>query len=185
LKKITAIFLILLFLFNLFGYRIYFYYAQHLSDIILEQNLDKDNYDESELISITIPFAMPYQHNSGDFERFDGEISLNGKTYKYVKRKYFDGNIIFLCLPDHNKMKLEAAKNTYVNNINDIQSDNSKKQDNSKSSIGKNLSTDYDQYFTGHEISLYSILTRHIFSNHVFSLPTILISSPGQPPELA
>jgi hypothetical protein len=185
LKKLAAILLILLFLFNLFGYRIYFYYAQHLSDISLEQNLDKDNYDESELISITVPFAMPYQQNSGGFERFNGEISLNGKMYKYVKRKYLDGNIIFLCLPDHNKMNLEAAKNNYVTNINDIQTNSSKKQDNSKSSIGKNLSTEYDQNVSGYKISYYNVIKRHSFSNQVFSLPTALISSPEQPPELA
>ena len=40
--------------------------------------------------------------------------------YKYVKRKYCDGKIIFLCVPNHNKMHLEAAKNNYGININDI-----------------------------------------------------------------
>ena len=184
MKKLAAILLIVLFLFNLFGYRIYFYYAQHLSDINLTLNLDKNIYNESELISITVPFSMPYQHNSDGFERFDGEITLNGKIYKYVKRKYFDGNIIFLCLPDHNKMNLEAAKNNYVTNINDIQGNGSKKQDQSKSAIGKNLSTDYDQNVSGYKISFYSILKRQSFSKQVFSLPTAPISSPEQPPEL-
>lgn len=128
---------------------------------------------------------MPYQHNSDGFERFDGEITLNGKIYKYVKRKYFDGNITFLCLPDHNKMNLEAAKNNYVTNVNDIQNSGSKKQDNSKSTAGKNLSADYDQYVSGYRISFFSVIKRLNFSNQVSSLPTALISSPEQPPELA
>ena len=110
MKKLAAILLIFLFLFNLFGYRILFYYAQQQSDVTLEHNLDQNAYNENELITLTIPLSMPYQHNSDGFERFDGEITLNGNIYKYVKRKYCDGKIIFLCLPNHNKMYLEAEK---------------------------------------------------------------------------
>ncbi len=55
--------------------------------------------------------SVPYQIEQKDFERFDGEVNLNGKIYKYVKRKVCDGNLVLLCLPDHNKMNLETAKN--------------------------------------------------------------------------
>ena len=72
---------------------------------------------------------MLNQHNSDGFERFEGEITLNGKKYKYVKRKYIDGNIIFLCIPYYNKMHLEAVKNNYVQNINDLPGGGTKKQD--------------------------------------------------------
>lgn len=185
MKKLAAILLIILFLFNLFGYRIFFYYAQHQSDINLEQDLDKNIYDENELISITIPFPMPYQHNSDGFERFDGEITLNGKIYKYVKRKYIDGNITFLCLPDYNKMHLEAVKNSYVTNINDIPGGATKKQDNSKSAKGKNLSTDYQQNVADYKIAFYNDINKQSFSNQAFPLATAIISSPEQPPELA
>jgi hypothetical protein len=184
LKKLAAILLIILFLFNLFGYRIFFYYAQRQSDINLEQNLDKNIYDENELISITIPFPMPYQHNSDGFERFDGEITLNGKIYKYVKRKYIDGNIVFLCLPDYNKMHLESVKNNYVTNISDIPS-GTKKQSDSKSAKGKNLSTDYRLNISDYSIVFYNTINKHSFSNEVFPLETALISSLEHPPELA
>jgi len=185
LKKLAAILLIILFLFNLFGYRILFYYAQQQSDVTLEHNLDQNAYNESELITLIIPLSIPYQHNSDGFERFDGEITLNGNIYKYVKRKYCDGKIIFLCLPDHDKMHLEVAKNNYVTNISDIQNSGTKKQDNSKSAIGKNLSTDYQQNVSDYNIAFYNIINEHSFSNQVFPLATAIISSPEQPPELA
>lgn len=128
---------------------------------------------------------MPYQHNSNGFERFDGEITLNGKIYKYVKRKYSDGNITFLCLPDYNKMHLEDAKNNYVTNINDIAGSGTKNQDNSKSAKGKNLSTDYQQNASDYTIVFYNSIHKYSFLNKAFPLASAIISSPEQPPELA
>ena len=128
---------------------------------------------------------MPYQHNSDGFERFDGEITLNGNIYKYVKRKYIDGNIIFLCIPNYNKMHLEAVKNNYVTNINDLQGGGTKKQDNSKSAKGKNFSTDYQQNISDYTIVFYNSINKNSFSNEAFLLANANISSPEQPPELA
>lgn len=185
MKKLAAILLIFLFLFNLFGYRIFFYYAQHQSDINLEENLDKNKYNENELISLTIPFPMPYQHNSEGFERFDGEITLKGKIYKYVKRKYLDGNMIFLCLPDYNKMQLEAAKNNYVTNNSDAQNNTANNHENSKPVKGKNLSVDYYQNFQEFIIAFYDVSLTPAFLNQVSDLINALHSSPEQPPEMA
>ena len=128
---------------------------------------------------------MPYQHNSAGFERFDGEITLNGKIYKYVKRKYIDGNITFLCIPDYNKMHLEAAKNNYVTNINGLPGGGTKKQDNSKSAKGKNLATDYQQNIPDYTIAFYKNINKHSLLDKAFPLATATINSPEQPPELA
>jgi hypothetical protein len=185
LKKLAAILLIFLFLFNLFGYRILYYYAQQQSDVTLEHNLDQNAYNENELITLTIPLSMPYQHNSDGFERFDGEITLNGNIYKYVKRKYCDGKIIFLCLPNHNKMHLEAEKNKLASNNNDIQSSGNKKQDNSKQSAGKNFFNEYQQNLQDYSVLFYNDLHSQCSLNHVFKLSNALHSSPEQPPELA
>ncbi|KAA9036548.1 hypothetical protein FW778_18185 [Ginsengibacter hankyongi] len=184
MKKLSAILLIILFLFNLFGYRVLFYYAQQQSDITLEHNLDQNNYNENELIALTIPLSMPYQHNSDGFERFDGEITLNGKIYKYVKRKYCDGKITFLCLPDYNKMHLEAAKNNYGTNINGIQNNGTNNHDNSKSAIGKNLSTDYEQNVSDYAIVHYKSINKYSLLDKAFPLTTAIVNSPEQPPEL-
>ena len=185
MKKLAAILLICLFLFNLFGYRILFYFAQQQSDAILERNLDQNAYNENELITLSIPLSMPYQHNADGFERFDGEITLNGNIYKYVKRKYFDGKIIFLCLPNHNKMYLEAEKNKIATNNNDIQTSGAQKQDNSKQASGKNLSTDYQQNLQDYFITFYEGLHTPHSLNQVLNLPKAFHSSPEQPPELA
>jgi hypothetical protein len=185
LKKLAAILLICLFLFNLFGYQILYSYVQQQSDVTLEHNLDQNAYNENELITLTIPLSMPYQHNSDGFERFHGEITLNGNIYEYVKRKYCDGKIIFLCLPNHNKMYLEAEKNKIATNNNDIQTSGTKKQDNPKQASGKNISTDYQQNLQNYSITFYNGLRTPYSLNQVLNLPNALHNSPEQPPELA
>ena len=184
MKKLAAILLIALFIFNLFGYRILYYFAQQDSDINLEKALDKDQYSEEDLITIKIPISVPYQVERKDFERFDGEIKLNGKIYKYVKRKVCDGNLVLLCLPDHNKMRLETAKNDLFKNSNDLQNPGSKKPGNSKSVSGKNLSNEYNQNLAEYRIAFYDVLNNFAFPNLATPLSSGLHSSPEQPPEL-
>lgn len=184
MKKLAAILLIALFIFNLFGYRVLFYFAQQQSDINIEKALDKNQYNEEDLITIKIPIAIPYQIEWKDFERFDGEINLNGKIYKYVKRKVCDGNLVLLCLPDHNKMHLETVKNDLFKNLNDLQNTGSKKSDNSKSALGKNLSNEYYQNIAEYRIAFYNVFNNFGFLNQVSLLSSGLQSSPEQPPEL-
>jgi hypothetical protein len=184
LKKLAAILLIALFIFNLFGYRILFYFAQRQSDINIEKALDNNQYNEEDLITIKIPILVPYQVERKDFERYNGEVTIDGKIYKYVKRKVCDGNLILLCLPDHNKMHLETAKNNLLKNSNDLQNTDSKKSDNSKSTSGKDLSNEYYQNIAEYRIAFYNVLRDHAFLNQVSPLSTGLHSSPEQPPEL-
>jgi len=183
LKKLAAIFLIALFIFNLFGYRALFYFAQQQSDISIAKNLDNNQYNEQDLITIKIPMTVPYQIERKDFERFDGEVNLNGKIYKYVKRKVCDGNLVLLCLPDHNKMHLETAKNDLFKNANDLQNTGSKKSDNSKPGSGKNFSNEYNQNIAEYRIAFFKVLDNPGFSNQVSPLSSALHSSPEQPPE--
>ena len=184
LRKLAAILLIALFIFNLFGYRVLFYVAQQQSDINIARALDKDQYNEEELITIKIPMSVPYQIERKEFERFDGEVNLNGKIYKYVKRKVCDGNLILLCLPDHNKMHLETAKNDLFKNANDLQNSGSKKSDNSKQASGKNISNEYNENITEYKIACYKVVNNFGFPNKVSPLSSAFHSSPEQPPEL-
>ncbi|MEP7144725.1 MAG: hypothetical protein ABI707_17715 [Ferruginibacter sp.] len=184
MRKLTAILLIALFAFNLFGYRVLFYFAQQQSDISIEKNLDANQYNEEDLITIKIPMSIPYQIERKDFERFDGEVNLNGKMYRYVKRKVCDGNLILLCLPDHNKMHLETAKNDLFKKANDLQNSASKKSGNSKPASEKNLSSEYNQYIAEYLTDFYKVLVAPYNSNKVSSLASALHSSPEQPPEL-
>ena len=119
MKKLTAIFLIVIFLFNIGGYRLWFYFEQQRSDKNIEVLLDKEQYNEAELITIKMPLSLPYQSDTRNFERVSGEINFNGKIYKYVKRKIEKGELVLMCLPDKSKMQLEKAREDFFKNTSD------------------------------------------------------------------
>ncbi|MDQ2721605.1 MAG: hypothetical protein M3Z26_17860 [Bacteroidota bacterium] len=185
MKKITAIFFLILFSFNWFGYRLLFDYMQHRTNEKLEAFLDNNSYDDSQLIELKIPVHLPYQNSWTSFERYDGEIELNGTMYKYVKRKLSNDTLYLMCIPNSKKMRLEIAKNDFFKNSNDFaQNDNSKKSNNSKS-VFKNLQTVYNESSFG-----LNIIFQFDF-NQNFWLPLKnknLLSarhiSHGQPPDL-
>ncbi len=122
----------------MFGYRFIVDYLQHNADIQLEARLDNNQYDESQLIELKVPIHLPYQTSWADYERYDGEINLNGTLYKYVERKVDNDTLYLKCLPNTKKMHLETAKDDYFKNTNDsAQNNKSQKSGNSKTVVFK------------------------------------------------
>jgi hypothetical protein len=85
-----------------------------------EATLDKETYDEKELITFKMPLSIPYQPSWKEFERVDGEITIDGVIYKYVKRKIEDGQLVLLCLPYYKKMNLVKASTEFGSHGNDM-----------------------------------------------------------------
>lgn len=110
----------------------------------LVAKIDKFEYDESNLITVKVPLSMPYLTNWNDFKRTDGEITLNGKIYHYVKEKVYNGELILKCLPDEQKMNLQTAKNDFFKTQNDLQNNTSKNSD-ANSHVVKFTLSDYIQ----------------------------------------
>lgn len=184
MKQVTAIFFIILFSFNWFGYRLYFDYLQHKTNVNLEVLIDNNSYDESQLLELKIPVNLPYQTSWASYQRYDGEITLNGIIYKYVKRKLSNDTLYLMCIPNSKKMRLETAKNDFFKLTNDLtQNDNSKKQDNSKS-VSKNLQTVYNETSFGMNIMSPFSLNQNFWlpegSADIISTPH---TTPGQPPD--
>ncbi|WEK36572.1 MAG: hypothetical protein P0Y53_03585 [Candidatus Pseudobacter hemicellulosilyticus] len=121
LKRIAAILLLFLLFFNWFGYRLLADLLQQQADAALEARLDKDDYDDQQLITLRVPLNMPYQNNWSEFERYDGEITIEGIHYKYVKRKIENGQMLLLCLPNESRMRQESARDDFFKLVNDLQ----------------------------------------------------------------
>ena len=106
-------------------------YRQSVSDRNLNQQLDQNLYDNNDLVKISLPLSNAYQNDWSDYQRVDGEISFDGKIYKYVKQKVENGQLVLLCIPDHGKMQSEiikeqAEKNNYDATANNKATNNSK-----------------------------------------------------------
>lgn len=108
----------------------------------LETKIDNSDYDESSLFEIRIPLNAPYlADNTTEFERFDGEVELDGVHYKYVKRKVVNGELVLLCLPNKSKTELQNSKEAFFRLVNDLNHNQNKNKSNS--SNFKSITAEY------------------------------------------
>lgn len=120
-RKISAICLLVILLFNTGGYRFYFNQLESAASAQLTVRLDNQQYEDKDLIEIRVPVNLPYQTNWTDFERYNGEIVIEGVHYNYVKRKLYNDTLILLCIPNTEKMRLYNARETFFSLVNDLQ----------------------------------------------------------------
>ena len=110
-KRLAAILLMGILFLNWYGYQLLTRYMQARSDRRLEARLDRNEYDEYQLISLKIPItALAYYQSSSEFQRVDGQIEIGGVHYKYVKRRIFGDSLELLCIANHTAMKLQKMR---------------------------------------------------------------------------
>jgi hypothetical protein len=181
LKPITAILLLVIHVFNMGGYRIVFTQLEKKASDQLVQQLDKEEYDDSQLIEMKVPLPMPYQTNWADFERYNGEIEISGVHYNYVKRKVQNDTLILLCIPNQGKMKLNSAKEQFFSLVNDISTDN-KVPVPAKSSVLKIVTSEYQDNRTEIAFSCPESIESEFVLTHHTILPDTFLDKPFQPP---
>jgi hypothetical protein len=178
--------LISLFLFNAGGYQVLHAYLQHELDISLENQLDNHYYDEASLISVKVAsFCLPYSSFSSQFERVHGEIEMNGKLYKFVKRRIFNDSLEFLCIPDVSSMRLRVAKNDFFKLVNDLQASTQGKKSDGGSHIYKIFSPDYCSLNDAFSLQGPLPLSPYGDTHHAVKVNPVYLSPAGQPPDAA
>ena len=172
--------MIIVFVFNTIGYRFYYYFSQKVSDQQSISALDKNKFDESELITLKIPILNAYQ-NESEFERIDGIVTFKGIIYRYVKRKISDGNLVLLCLPDHNRIKMEIQKSSVTALSVELQNTGSKHTD--KKFLVENVQQEYLQPLENKRFINFNIISKAFtpYSEFLLSYTAGVIP---QPPEL-
>lgn len=185
MKKLAAILLLVILLFNMAGYRGWFYVAERQWEAQLQNSLDKEQYNEADLITIRAPLLLPYVTDTREFQRTDGEVKVAGVIYHYVKSKIENGEYVLQCLPNKNKQQLEKAKEDFFKEANDILQNGSSKKGNSKAGVCKNILPEYNfnqmnfSRAIGDCISFDYNIQRN---GNLLSAPHL---SPLQPPELS
>jgi len=151
----------------------------------LETQLDNDQYNESDLVSLKVPVAhLSYYNNSISFERVDGQIEINGIAYKYVKRRLYNDSIELLCIANPVSMQLKNAKDDFFKIANDLQNTAQNKK-NTSNSVSKGFSVDC---YILNNMSLFSDLffsgSKKI-SNQYYHFPSPFMSDPGHPQQMS
>jgi hypothetical protein len=151
MRRIVAILLLLVFMFNLFGYKLIVSCMVNNANQSLETALDKNEYAEDQLISIKKPINLPYYNNSKDFTRTYGEVEMNGISYQYVKSRIYNDSLELLCIPNTSKQQLLNAKDDFAQATFDLQKDANKKAANKMASFAK-LFSEYEKNIGWNEL---------------------------------
>lgn len=120
MRKALAIGLLAIHLFNMGGYQLFFQQLANRASKNFVAKIDVAEYNESSLIEIRVPINLPYQPNWTDYERYDGEIMVDGVHYNYVKRKLVNDSMSLLCIPNADKMRIYNARETFFSLVNDV-----------------------------------------------------------------
>ena len=128
MKRIASILLLGILLFNWGGYRLLSDYMAANADEQLQARLDKDQYDEADLIRIKVPASLPYGTSSENFERVEGNIDINGVNYTYVKRRFFQDTLEVLCIPNMERAGIKNARDEFARLANDFVTNNTSKK---------------------------------------------------------
>ena len=180
IKRLAAISLITLLVFNWYGYRILMNYREAQATSQLQAKLDQNQYDESTLFEIRVPLNMPYITDWDDFETTYGETEINGMHYTYVKRKVERGELVLLCIANKEKTALRDAKDNFFKLVNDLQQPTGKKD--SKDHTVKIPFSDYiANIIPEFVINGYKIKSVH--SLYADVVASAVIDTPSQPPE--
>jgi hypothetical protein len=184
LKRLAAILLMGVLFFNWYGYQLLSNYWQDQAERKLEANFDRNDFDESALISFKIPLTtLAYFNSSTGFERVNGKIDIGGVRYQYVKRRIYGDSLEVLCIPNLTSIKLRTASNDFFRQVNDLQQQNQSKK-NSTHPV-RDISKDYRPATASFVVpDAFSLAAAKAFGLYAPSqLPSIYAPTAENPPE--
>ena len=184
MKRLTAILLLGIFSFNLFGYRLIASFLESQENKKIELALDENDYSDEQLISIKQAINLPYYQNSQVFQRIDGEIEIAGIFYKYVKCRIYNDSLELLCIPNTGKMKIREAKADFSKLASDFQQSDNKKKSSSESRSYQKTTSEYEEYQSSAIADKFNSLTiKHLIQNQQFS-DNLFTRLDEQPPDV-
>ncbi|MEN9600237.1 MAG: hypothetical protein RL596_2561 [Bacteroidota bacterium] len=145
LKKTITIFMLAVLLFTWGGYRLLTNYLEERAEIAMQEALYDNQYEEANLLYVKIPMSLPYGTSSKEFETVNGSIEVNGITYNYVKRRFYQDYLELYYTPNIEKTNIRNARDEFFRLANDFTADHSsaKKTNNSHPSITKLSLSDF------------------------------------------
>lgn len=156
MRKAFTILLLSILSFNWIGYKFFVHYVENNANNQFEAQLDNNNYDEDQLISIKIPAAHLSEYsNSKFFERVDGQIEIKGMVYNFAKRRLFNDSLELLCIPNKEVTKIQQAKNAFFKLVNNIQDKGQSKKLGDHSTSSKIFLADFCERQTDFDLSIF------------------------------
>lgn len=123
LKRVIAITLIALILFNTMGFYGLFVGLRYKAKRDIVHRVDRDDYQHNELITFKIPLAIPYHNGDDQYQKLDGEIQHEGEFYRLIKQKLAQDTLYIVCIKDAQSKHIKRALSDYVKSFTDKPAD--------------------------------------------------------------
>ncbi len=186
MKRIAAILLLVLLLFNWVGYQLYTAILQDRADKMMVADLDQNNYSDADLISIKVPAVHLSSYvDSKEFQRVDGTIEIEGVQYNYVKRRYVADYLELLCIPNKTATRLQTAKNEFFKLVNDLQHPGQSKKSDQHNTSFKGFNAEYYAGIQAFALPGLSTAKQKAVDHYLLQIPTVYLTGAGQPPDFA
>lgn len=183
MKKLAAILLTALLLFNWVGYRLFFGYMEAQSSQAMNARLDVDDYDEASLITIKIPVTnLPYYTNSPIFERVKGNINIDGHEYQYVEKRIYNDSLEMRCIRNQQITHISNARDAFFQLVNDLQQADGKPAPAKPVISLKNILPDCISTETVYGYEPLFTAVKHSYLDFSDRLPVCFLSTPYRPP---
>jgi hypothetical protein len=182
LKRIFAIVLLSIHLFNLGGYNLLFQYYINQSDAQMVKQIFDNKVDEHKFLEIKIPVHMPTIQDWSEYEVITGQIQLKDAYYNYVKLKMTRDTMYMICLPNTAKTRLVKENVIAAKMINDVPV-SKKGQDPLAKRISNTLNEYNIQAFQYHYVRFGKLIKQNT-TDVFYQLNRPYIFSPGKPPNV-
>jgi hypothetical protein len=184
MKRLSAILLLGIFSFNLFGYRLIAVFLENQENRKMELAIEKNDYSDSELMAIRVPTNLPYYTNSPTFQRIDGEIEVEGVYYKYVKSRIYNDSLELLCIPNTAKTKIQAAKADFSKLASEFQQSNNKKKSTQDAKSFQKTISEYEEQPSATAYMATAPQAAYLQQNNTF-VNSLFLKTAEQPPDAA
>ena len=183
-KRIAAILLLGLLLFNWVGYQLYTAILQDRADKTLITDLDENKYSDTDLISIKVPASHLSSYvNLKEFQRVDGKIEIGGVQYNYVKLRYIDGNLELLCIPNKASNHIQSARDDFFKLVNDLQHPGQSKKSEQHNTAYKSFQAGFYTGMQTFVIPNLILVSQKAADHYQLLIPTVYLTRAGQPPD--
>jgi hypothetical protein len=180
LKRLVAIAMLFVILFNLGGYGLFFQYMINRSDNKIIDRINNNHYHNSDLVEVKIPVDLPTLQDWTEFEAVGGQVQFKNNKYNYAEIKMTRDTLYLLVIPNHDRTKLVNANIIYAKQVNDIPL--SKKSHNSL--IKKSISESEYRYIQLSYKATIPVNHINYYRDYAFfNIIKPFLGIPGQPPE--
>ncbi|MET3978590.1 hypothetical protein ABIB62_001159 [Mucilaginibacter sp. UYP25] len=181
MKKLIAIFLLHVLLFNIGGHLALHQYVTYQSNELYNHQVASNKYNIKDLTEVKIPMSMPGITDQVSYEAVSGRVNFQNASYNYVKLRVTSTGIYLMCVPNYETTTLSTQNIIDAKNINDIPI---QKKDHVP--FGKIILIAYSHKDVQYRFSTPLIVTfKKVTALSQSHISESVIQGPGQPPDAA